>query len=1290
MSRFFPDRWNLTGFPLQFRQIPLRVFLTITFMLQIAIALGIIGWLYLDNSYRTVDVLATQLQQEVYRRTQLQLETYLAAPPLVNQLNADAIREGELPDVSFTDPRPLERYFWRQLQRFEQVSTITLATPDGGMVGAGRLPDGNLVVYSTETFQAGPHTTYATDATGNRTQILNRMPGFDARTRPWYQSPAWTGQATWTEIYRYQPNRPVLGISAGYPVFEQDGNLQAVMATDLLLSDITQFLHKVNVNYPGEVLVLERDGLLVASSNKNGVVAWSPGGQNPEQVSLWNSNTPTIRAIATYLSDYYDDLSQIHSTQSFQIQARGISHRVQVNPFQGGANLDWLVVTCIPETAFSETLPQSQITIALMGVILLAAMGAGWLASQAIARPILRLHSAAQNIARGNLDQYVPPNTWVAELGTLARTFNQMETRLQVSFERASLALQESDEKFSKIFHNSPVAIAISTLHEGRFIEVNDSFIKDFGYSRQDLIGRTSIEIGFWRSAQERQQLLTIVNQHGAIFNQEVLIFTRSGQPRTVLISTEKLELGGRMCLLSVLQDITARKHMEQALQNSEEQYRSLVDVMPQCLYRTDREGRLIYANRAFLNSLGCQLEDCLGKTVHDVYPPDLATKYDQDNRHVLATGEILDLVEQHQLPATQEQIYVHVIKSPVRDGSGQIVGTQGIFWDVTTRHETELALQQANQEMAAIFATLPDLFCRIAADGTILDIHSRNVMEFATPLPDLLQQNLQEVLPNPLGDRLLDTVHEALEQNSVISTEYSLDTPSGKKYFEARVVRLHSDQVIAIARDISDRIQMELALLDSQQLLRDLIDAVPAMISAKDLHSRYIVMNAYQAEIYGITSTEAVGKTAIDLLGETYGNYTHSLDQQVLTTQQALPFFEQVHPDYKGKPRTWLTTKVPLRTASGELRGLVTTSVDITERKQYEDALRQRIERERLITGITQRIRRSLDLNDILNTTVAEVRQFLQVDRVLVYRFQPDWSGVMEVESVGDGWISVLGTTIRDPCFTQDYATRYTQGKVQVISDIYADNLQPCHVDLLSYFQVRANLVVPIVTETKLWGMLIAHQCGGPREWQSDEVDFLRQLANQVAIAIQQSTLYKKIQEANRELQRLALLDGLTQIANRRYFDDYLQKEWQRLTREQAHLSLLLCDVDEFKLYNDLYGHPAGDRCLQAIAQALLRASRRPADLVARYGGEEFAIILPKTGSTGAMKVAEKIQLEIRNLKIPHPQSGSGDYVTLSLGISTVVPNINQIPEDLIEAADQALYQAKDRGRNTSCLIPI
>jgi two-component system, chemotaxis family, response regulator WspR len=173
-----------------------------------------------------------------------------------------------------------------------------------------------------------------------------------------------------------------------------------------------------------------------------------------------------------------------------------------------------------------------------------------------------------------------------------------------------------------------------------------------------------------------------------------------------------------------------------------------------------------------------------------------------------------------------------------------------------------------------------------------------------------------------------------------------------------------------------------------------------------------------------------------------------------------------------------------------------------------------------------------------------------------------------------------------------------------------------------------------------------------------------------------------QKLAEANIKLQKLAEIDSLTGIANRRRFNDVLNTEWQRGLRNRRPLSLLLCDVDYFKSYNDTYGHLDGDRCLQQVAHLLSQNMRRPADLAARYGGEEFALILPETGSDGALAVAEACRSQIEELAIPNA-SAPNKLVTLSIGIVSMVPTSDQMPLSLVGIADRALYHAKQNGRN-------
>jgi diguanylate cyclase (GGDEF)-like protein len=174
----------------------------------------------------------------------------------------------------------------------------------------------------------------------------------------------------------------------------------------------------------------------------------------------------------------------------------------------------------------------------------------------------------------------------------------------------------------------------------------------------------------------------------------------------------------------------------------------------------------------------------------------------------------------------------------------------------------------------------------------------------------------------------------------------------------------------------------------------------------------------------------------------------------------------------------------------------------------------------------------------------------------------------------------------------------------------------------------------------------------------------------------------------ANKQLERMASQDGLTELANRRHFDVYLASELARARRTKQTVALALCDVDFFKPYNDHYGHQAGDECLKRVAAALQASCRRPADLVARYGGEEFALVLPETELSGAVQVAEKAREAIEQLKITHEHSNAASHVSISIGVAAQLPGMTITAEQLIRAADEALYQAKHLGRNRVVVV--
>lgn len=257
------------------------------------------------------------------------------------------------------------------------------------------------------------------------------------------------------------------------------------------------------------------------------------------------------------------------------------------------------------------------------------------------------------------------------------------------------------------------------------------------------------------------------------------------------------------------------------------------------------------------------------------------------------------------------------------------------------------------------------------------------------------------------------------------------------------------------------------------------------------------------------------------------------------------------------------------------------------------------------------------------------------------------------------------------------------------VLNNTLADGLEP---------QAHAQLPVltPILMVTGLEDQQSVDQAFevGATDYITKPIHWAL-LRRRVSRLIQQSQLYRqledtnqKLEEVNQMLQRLALVDGLTQVANRRCFDETLIHEWQRISRESGLLSLIFVDIDYFKCYNDTYGHLAGDACLKQVAQAISKAVHRPADLVARYGGEEFVVLLPSTTLAGANQVAETIKMAMKKLDLAHSGSPLGGKMTLSLGISCLNPSQHNSPLTLIKLADKALYLAKESGRDRICLL--
>lgn len=620
----------------------------------------------------------------------------------------------------------------------------------------------------------------------------------------------------------------------------------------------------------------------------------------------------------------------------------------------------------------------------------------------------------------------------------------------------------------------------------------------------------------------------------------------------------------------------------------------------------------------------------------------------------------------------------------------------------ISSCKQAEAAPRECSEKYRILFETVPIGISITDETGKIIEANLASEKILGISIEEQIQRTYdaaQWQIVRP--DGTLMPVDEyasvrALKENQVIeNVEMGIVKPGQEMTWisvSAVPIPLENYGVAIAYIDITEHKRTEESLRQSEERYRQLFNSGNDAIlvygfTEAGIPSRYTTVNDVACKILGYTREELLQLSPLD-------TYAPKQVREMPAILEKL--FAKKHHLFELEMLTKNGCRVPAEVNAHlfELNGQPTVlSIvrDITERQEVEIALHQQFLRERLMGAIQSRIRKSLKLTDILNTTVLEVRQFLQTDRVIIYRFESDGSGIVIVESLGEGWMPMLGQTILDVCLTQEMCVQpYRQGRIQAVEDIYTAGLQECYVDFLAQFQVRANLVVPILQGEQLWGLLVAQHCAQPRQWQHWEIELLKQLVTQVGIAIQQAELYQQLEAANQELKRLATLDGLTQLANRRRFDEYLEQEWRRLAREHLPLSLILCDVDFFKLYNDTYGHQAGDETLKQVAAALRRTLRRPADLVARYGGEEFAVVLPNTNQKGALWVAKSIHKAVKALRLVHAASEVNPYITLSLGVASVIPCPDSSPMALIAAADGGLYEAKATGRDRTILMQV
>jgi diguanylate cyclase (GGDEF)-like protein/PAS domain S-box-containing protein len=844
----------------------------------------------------------------------------------------------------------------------------------------------------------------------------------------------------------------------------------------------------------------------------------------------------------------------------------------------------------------------------------------------------------------------------------------QVKTRVIASFKQQAQILDQ--------IHDA----VISTDMRGYVTSWNQGAERLYGYLASEVLGK-HISLIYPNDRHEfmQQQVIEPLLEKGT-HEIEHPMLNKAGEEVYIHLKLSLLKdsQGRTTGMIGYGMDITDRKRNEEKLRLSEARNRAFLEALPDMIFRISKDGIFIDFHADKTSKMLMPDSSFIGKIIWDILPPELSQPTRRCVEQALKTGQI-QLFE-YWLPKNgkRHDYEARIVKS----GADEVLA---IVRDITERKQAEAALKQSEASYKELAESIRDVF--FAMDKDFRYTYWNKAAEILTGIAakDAIGKSLYDLFPDVRGTKAEQVYIEALRTQSSQSCIVEYQLGDSNYFFEISAYPSSRGGLSVFVKDITERKQAEEALRKSEQKLSLHVQQTPLAVIEVNNKCEIVEWNAAARAIFGYSKSEIIGQSAFVLVPEYVKEQVSQIWQDLMAQKGGTrSTAENITKDGRIIICEWYNT--PLVDGDGNFIGVASLAQDVTERVRTEQALRHQAEQERLVATITQRIRQSLKLEEILNTAAREVQQLLGCDRVLVYRVWPEGTGSVITEAVLPGGQAILGQAFSEEVFPQDCYEQYKSGRIRAVSDVKKE-ASPCLAQMLQQFAVKSKLIAPLIQGDVLWGLLIAHQCSAVRQWQQFEINLLQPLVEQLAIAIQQASLFEQLEVANTELKRLACLDGLTGVANRRYFNEYFNREWQRLAREQAPLALILCDIDYFKQYNDTYGHVAGDLCLKQIAGAIQEAAKRPADLVARYGGEEFAIILPNTKAEGALAVAEEIQSYVKALQIPHAKSQVSEYVTLSLGISVTVPTPKSAFEQLISTADQALYEAKFQGRDRAVL---
>ncbi|MCF4967891.1 GAF domain-containing protein [Nostoc sp. CMAA1605] len=787
---------------------------------------------------------------------------------------------------------------------------------------------------------------------------------------------------------------------------------------------------------------------------------------------------------------------------------------------------------------------------------------------------------------------------WTEEDQNFARALSNLVSLALEARERqrAEAAHRTSEKKLASAFRASPDPIALCTFPEGRYIEVNDSFCRFFGYSRTQVIGTTNTELNIWVNPQECHFLSQILKQTKTLRNHEVDFRTCSGEIKTVLLSVEMIEIDGQKIVLATAKDITERKQAENESR--------LLLLTTQAITRAiDVKSALTLVLRLICQTIGWDFgEAWIPSDDGSILEHSLVCHCEESrleefcdrNQNVTFTMgmglpgrvwetkrpewiEDVSLVNQSKflrsfqaakvgfkagfavpILAGREVVAVLVFfKSTAMSVDKRLlmlVGTVATQLGSLIQQQMIEAAHRKSEERLQLALSASELGLwdwNIQTGKIYCDWKWRDVLGYAESEIDQHQLVRKQLIHPEDWRALKSSIHDHLEGiTSVYEMEFRMRSPSGEwKWIQSRGQIVERDEqgvplrMTGTNKDITERKTLEKQLKLREARLNAFFSGAPVGMNILDHKMRLVQINDLMADIYGKPSKDLIGKTLQEIAPHIDPLLT-PFCRQVLSTGEAILNRElsiTAH-DVPNGLRHFLVSYFPIPGEDNSPSGVGTVMLEISGLKRAETALRESIERERAIAQVIQRMRQTLDLETIFTATTAELRQVLNCDRVVVYRFHPDWSGEFVAESVGTGWTPLMELHQQSPNLTKDalkngkclqkmldtqeihlqnnYIPTTSGTSFCCVSDIYQAGLNPDYINLLENFQAKAYVIVPILCGNQLWGLLASYQNSTARQWKTGEINIVVQIGNQLGVALQQAQLLAQTQQQSQALQ--------------------------------------------------------------------------------------------------------------------------------------------------------------------------